>query len=699
MKSKSNNVVKVLEYFHRFLKDIIGILLISIALISMLGFFHLSQGKVLNRLVEIIEQGFGWGSIFFLFSLLYIGVMILFRRVESFPDLNLKRLLYIEVFFFSTLGFMAIFGGNSLVRATDGKDGGVIGWGIAKIISSILPLPVCSILLSLVALLSFLVATGLLRKIVNKIQTRAVPEHKIEKPEGSLPSDLQLNHQPSTGTRTSSSIPNMENAQKNLPPLSLLVEQKSHATDEGYIKQNAQVIEQTFEEFGIPANVVGYRIGPTVIQYALEPGYIDKTSEDGEVSKRKIRVSQIASLQRDLALALGAERLRIEAPIPGYSFVGIEVPNKYSNMVRLRSVLNSDVFQKLNSPLRVALGLDVSGNPIVADLSKMPHLLIAGTTGSGKSVCISSLISSLVMCNKPEDLRLAILDPKWVELSIFNGLPHLLGEIETKTNRMLAVLEWASSEMERRYKIFEEVNARDITVYNSKAGRRGFAPLPRIVILIDELASLMMSSPEQTEAHLVHLAQMARATGIHLVIAMQRPSTDILTGIIKANFPARIAFMVASSVDSRVILDMNGAETLLGKGDMLFLDPDNGAPKRVQGVMVDDMEVKNIVEYWNSIYPPGQNGEAEAPWEKFIVNQGEDGDELIGRAIELLKGEGRASASLLQRKLRIGYPRAARLMDELEERGIVGPPEAGGRDREVTLDDDRPYGDEEESYD
>ncbi len=694
MKSKTNNAAKVLEYFQRFFKDIIGVLLISTALISLLGFFHLSQGKFLNNLVAVIEQGFGWGAIFFLISLLYIGVMILFRRVESFPDLNLKRLLYLELFFFSSLGFLAIFGGNSLIRAADGKDGGVIGWGIAKILSSILPLPVCSILLFIIALMSFLIATGLLRKITASMQKKSALKPNLNNQSEEIQKDLPRQKPISSQTRIKTTSQPLEQGSKNLPPLSILMEQKANVTDEGYIKQNAQVIEKTFEEFGIPASVVGYRIGPTVIQYALEPGYVDKTNEDGEISKRKIRVSQISSLQRDLALALGAERLRIEAPIPGYSFVGIEVPNRYSNMVRLKSVLSSEPFQKMHSSLRLALGLDVSGNPIVADLTKMPHLLIAGTTGSGKSVCISSLISSLVMCNAPQDLQLAILDPKWVELSIFNGLPHLMGEVETKTNRMLAVLAWAVSEMERRYKIFEEVNARDINVYNIKAGRRGFPSIPRIVIFIDELASLMTSSPEQTEAHLVHLAQMARATGIHLVIATQRPSTDIVTGLIKANFPARIAFMVASSVDSRVILDMNGAETLLGKGDMLFLDPDNGTPKRVQGVMVDDVEIKTVVEYWNSIYPPDRNGNKETPWEKFVINQGEDGDELIGRAIDLLKGEGRASASLLQRKLRVGYPRAARLMDELEEMGIVGPPEAGGKDREIILDDEEDDTDE-----
>ncbi len=689
MSDKSNPAVKIGEYFQRFFKDIIGILLTSLALISLLGLLHLSQGKLLNKWVTFVSQAFGWGTAFFLLTLFYSGVMILFRRIEHFPELNLKRLLYIELFFFSLISFLTIWGGNSLVRASEGMDGGVIGWGIVKLLSSFLPLPLCSILLFILAALSFLVATGLLDKMVLTFQRKAaISEANSEKAE-TISAGKEGIHELKKPFNESDFLTETAAVKlKKLPPLSLLFEQKQNLTDAGYIDQNAQIIKQTFEECGIPANVVGYRIGPTIIQYAVEPGYIDKTNEEGEGSRRKIRVSQIESLKRDLALALGAERLRIESPIPGYSLVGIEVPNQYNNMVRLKSVLDSETFQKMDSPLRLALGLDVTGNPIVADLCKMPHLLIAGTTGSGKSVCIGSLITSLVMCNTPDELQLAILDPKWVELSIFNGLPHLIGPVETKTSRMLAVLAWASTEMERRYKAFEEVNARDITMYNIKAERRGFSPFLRIVVFMDELATLMLASPEQTEAYLVRLAQLGRAAGIHLVIATQRPSTDIVTGLIKANFPARIAFMVASAVDSRVILDMNGAETLLGKGDMLFLDPEHTAPIRVQGVMVDDAEIRNLVEFWNSTYPSENNKYVEPPWEKFVTSEEEEGDKLIGRAIDLLKGEKRASASFLQRRLHIGYPRAARLMDELEEMGIVGPSEGGGKEREVFLEDE-----------
>ncbi|NMB61428.1 MAG: DNA translocase FtsK [Chloroflexi bacterium] len=689
MKKHTDHSLKLAEYLQRFIKDILGIVLISGAVISFLGYFSLSQGRALNSLVDTIKQGFGWGTVFFLAFLFYIGVLVLFRRVESFPSINLKRLLYLELCFFTTLGFLSILGGNSLVRAAEGSDGGVIGWGIAKMCSSILPLPICSIFFVLIAIISFLMATGFLRKIIARLEkqsiSRGYPYSITEEQPDHITVPISP-HTSETDLKDRSSIDTPPVA--DLPPLSILFDQKASTTDESYIKQNAERIEKTFNEFGIPASVVGYRIGPTVIQYALEPGYIDKTNEEGELSKKKIRVSQISSLQRDLALTLGAERLRIEAPIPGYSFVGIEVPNRYSSKVRLKSILGSTSIQKLQSSLKLALGMDVSGNPISADLTRMPHLLIAGTTGSGKSVCISALIASLVMCNAPADLKIAILDPKLVELAVFNGLPHLIGEVETDVNRMLAVLAWAVAEMDHRYRMFEELNARDIQIYNEKVGRRGLPKIPKIAIFIDELASLMTAAPEQTEGRLVRLAQMARATGIHLVVATQRPSTDIVTGLIKANFPARIAFMVASSVDSRVILDVNGAETLLGKGDMLFLDPENGAPKRIQGVMVDDLEIKTILEYWNSIIPPDQYTTDDPPWEKFVTNRGDDKDELIGRAISLLRDEGRASASLLQRKLRIGYPRAAHLMDELEEMGIIGPPEGGGKEREVMPDDE-----------
>jgi S-DNA-T family DNA segregation ATPase FtsK/SpoIIIE len=474
---------------------------------------------------------------------------------------------------------------------------------------------------------------------------------------------------------------------ERLPPLNVLLGEQAVRPDERTINQTAGQIEKSLSEFGIPAKVVGFRIGPTVTQFAIQPGFIKKGTEV-DAQQMKVRVAQIASLQKDLALSLSAERLRIEAPVPGRGYVGIEVPNPRSAVVRLRPLLETEAFYKNGSPLSIALGRDVSGNPLVADLARMPHLLIAGTTGSGKSVCIAALAVCLAMNNAPEDLRMVMIDSKMVELIRFNGMPHLFGKVETDVQRILGVLRWVVVEMEHRYKLLEAAKVRDIDAYNRRLQRRkDVQTLPRIVVLIDEMADLMMSAPDQTEHNLVRLAQMARATGIHLVVATQRPSTDVVTGLIKANFPARLAFSVASGVDSRVILDLPGAETLLGRGDMLFLNPEVGNPVRAQGVMVTDLEIERVISHWQKTVPQKDN---RPPWESLLsegVDEGSD-DILIEKAIVLLKKEQRVSASMLQRRLRIGYPRAARLLDQLEESGVIGPSKGGGREREVLLKPD-----------
>jgi DNA segregation ATPase FtsK/SpoIIIE, S-DNA-T family len=472
---------------------------------------------------------------------------------------------------------------------------------------------------------------------------------------------------------------------ERLPPLSLLQpDQPASPMDEEQIHATAALLEQTLAEYNIPARVVGFRVGPTVTQFAVEPGYLEKIGPDGTPVRQKIRVSQISALSRDLALALSAERLRIEAPVPGQSFVGIEVPNQRSSPVYLRSLLEGDVYRKMDSPLSVALGRDVSGQPVIADLARAPHMLIAGTTGSGKSVCITALTACLVLNNSPAELRIAMLDPKMVELVRYNGLPHLFGKVETEIDRMLGVLRWALAEMDRRYRLLEEARARDLDAYNLKQRRKKLPILPRIVVLVDELADLMMSAPEQTENSIVRLAQMARATGIHLVVATQRPSTDVVTGLIKANFPFRISFTVASAVDSRVILDVNGAESLLGRGDMLVLNPEVGTPQRAQGVLVTDAEIERVVQFWQKTIPPVEDNSG-APWEGLVEEEGDDADELVQQAITIVRRSQKASASMLQRRLHIGYPRAAHLMDELEELGVVGPSAGGGREREVLL--------------
>ncbi len=363
-------------------------------------------------------------------------------------------------------------------------------------------------------------------------------------------------------------------------------------------------------------------------------------------------------------------------------------------IVRLRPLMESENFQKINSPLAIALGRDVSGSPYIADLARMPHLLIAGTTGSGKSVCIAALTTCLVMNNTPADLRLVMIDPKMVELVRFNGLPHLYGKVETELERILGVLRWTVAEMDRRYKTLEASHSRNIDSHNRKIRRRkDEVPLPHIVVMIDELADLMMSAPDQTEHTLVRLAQMARATGIHLVVATQRPGTEVVTGLIKANFPARIAFAVASSIDSRVILDINGAESLLGHGDMLFLPPEVAGPARLQGVMVSDQEVERTITFWQKSWTETGDTDTEPPpWEETIikVQSLSERDDLIDRAVAIIQKDRRASASLLQRRLHIGYPRAARLIDDLEDMGVIGPAVAGGREREVFLGESDP---------
>lgn len=482
-----------------------------------------------------------------------------------------------------------------------------------------------------------------------------------------------------------------------LPALSLMQDIELNPPDEGEINKNVVLIENTLLEFDIDVDVVDVRVGPTVTQYAVQP-FREVANQEGLSVMQRTRISKIASLSSDLALSLSAKRLRLETPVPGHSYVGVEVPNKNPSTVALRSVYESGTFfkmkQKDKNPLLVPLGRDVAGRTVGINLAKMPHLLIAGTTGSGKSVQIASFATALILDNFPTDVRLVMLDPKMVELSRFNGIPHLIGPVETDMERIIGVLRWCTREMDRRYKLLEENAARNIDIFNSRLGaRRKSEALPYIVILIDEIGDLMMSKPEETEKTITRLAQMARAVGMHLVVATQRPSVDVITGLIKANFPARMSFAVASSIDSRVILDATGAETLLGKGDMLYLAPDAGAPQRVQGCYVSDDEVRAIVNHWRRWYLKQiQDGRMEkasiAPWERGLTRREllSETDPMLEEAIALVISEGEASASQIQRKLGVGYPRAARIMDLLEELGIVGEVQEGGRSRKVLIE-------------
>lgn len=464
------------------------------------------------------------------------------------------------------------------------------------------------------------------------------------------------------------------------PPVSLLSDGPGEKADRGDIRQNATVIEKTLESFGIMAKVVEVNTGPAVTQYAIKIAL-------------GIKVSKITSLSSDLALALAAHTgtVRIEAPIPGRDLLGIEVPNRGLEFVTLKRMLQSDAMRRMKSKLAVSLGLDVSGNPVVADIGKMPHVLVAGTTGSGKSVLVNSWISSLLFRTTPQEVRLIMVDPKRVELTGYNGIPHLLTPVIVDPDKILSALKWSMGEMENRYKQFAEVGVRNIDGFNELSG---FQAMPYIVIFIDELADLMAYAPVEVEDAICRLAQMARATGIHLVLATQRPSVDVITGLIKANIPSRIAFNVSSMMDSRVVLDTPGAEKLLGRGDMLFVPPDQSKPSRIQGTYVSDKEVGKVVEFLKNKnvaveYTEEVVTQQVGNWKKGAAGgtggTGGDGkDPLFADAVRLICQHDKASASLLQRRLSVGYARAARMLDQLEEAGIIGPGE-GAKPRDVLI--------------
>jgi len=690
------------QHFGRFVRDALGVGLIAVALITFLALGGYTEGLLLTPWSNLLLLWFGWGSYLIVIAIGYSGYVFLRRSRSPLPW---GRIFALELAAFLTLGLLAAMGDNSLLRAESGADGGRIGWGLVTLVWRLGKVG-GTLLLFAFWLLSLMSAFNLwaalerwLMKLAGETppaesgqpapgeEVPAVEEKKERQPRKKttqLPPEFRKSLRVSEHQDKKPAAP--RDRDERLPSLNILLTDQNTRPDERTINQTAGMIEKTLAEFGIVATVIGFRVGPTVTQFAVQPGFMKRAggATEEESQQMKVRVAQIASLQKDLALALSAERLRIEAPVPGKPYVGVEVPNSHSSVVRMRSILETDAFHKIGAPLAMALGRDVSGQPVVADLARMPHLLIAGATGSGKSVCITAIAACLAMNNPPEDLRMVMIDSKMVELLRFNGLPHLYGKVETNIERIMGVLRWVVVEMEHRYRLLEAARARDLEVYNRRMTRRKDGlPLPRIVVLIDELADLMMSAPDQTEHNLVRLAQMARATGIHLIVATQRPSTDVVTGLIKANFPARLAFAVASGVDSRVILDYTGAENLLGRGDMLFLNPEVGNPIRAQGVMITDMEIERLVSHWQKA---AEVSSEAPPWEKLLTEpEGNEDEGLIEKAISIVRQGQRASASLLQRRLRIGYPRAARLLDQLEEQGVVGPSLGGGKERDVLL--------------
>ncbi len=706
----------------RYGSDILGWTLLALSLIAILGLFNLTDGWAVVWLSDALTSWLGAGAIVAPLSAAGIGLALLAHNFGRPVLINWWRVIAGEIAFACGLGLLQLFRGILFAAASLGEGGGIVGWSVGLAFTEALDAaasPVLFIIFLICAAFAAGLTPGRILQWLIYLQARlsgedfddrattvvavATPKAKqlvLDRPREKVKYTKRFTVEPVKETKPAKT----KKRDARLPGLDLLDDGGPGKVSEADINRNVAIIEKTLADFGVPTRVIAFKTGPSVTQYAVEPGY----HERGEERKYKVRVAQISALANDLALALSASPIRIEAPVPGHSYVGIEVPNRKTTNVGLRGVMESESFVRVNSPLAIALGRDVSGSSIAADLGKMPHLLIAGTTGSGKSVCITSIITCLIVNNTPEDLRMVMIDPKMVELVRFNGLPHLYGKVEVELDRIVGTLRWAAREMDRRYKLLESAQARDITAYNRKVKRDG-ERLPHVVILIDELADLMLLAPDETERTLVRLAQMARATGLHLVVATQRPSTDIVTGLIKANFPARISFAVASGVDSRVILDTPGAESLLGKGDMLFLSPEAAAPTRLQGCFVSDREVEKVVTFWREQEieedepeeekemkeEKEKEGKPSAPWDDMLAREAavEDKDSQIEQAIAIVKQYGTASASLLQRKMRIGYPRAARLMDELKEMGIVGREQTGGKTREVLIEkDDDPIG-------
>lgn len=465
------------------------------------------------------------------------------------------------------------------------------------------------------------------------------------------------------------------------PPLSLFKvrpPEKNTKDKPENLRENAKKLIDTLRSFGVEAKILEVSKGPSVTRYEIQPN-------------PGVKVSKIVNLADDIALNLAAYGVRIEAPIPGKAAVGIEIPNKTVSTVYLREVIESKEFADFESKTAFALGKDILGNPIITDISKMPHLLIAGTTGSGKSVCINTLIASIIYKSNPDEVKLLMIDPKVVELGVYNGIPHLMIPVVTDPRKAAGALNWAVTEMTKRYKMFAECNVRDIHGYNEYAVSEGIPKFEEIVIIIDELSDLMMVVPREVEDSICRLAQMARAAGMHLVIATQRPSVDVITGLIKANIPSRIAFTVSNAIDSRTILDMMGAEKLLGRGDMLFLPVGASKPKRIQGAFISDKEVESIVSFIKGGYVPEYDVDIIEHLENLEKNnrdddgdEGDDCDEFLNQAIEAVIDGGQASVSMIQRKLKVGYARAGRIVDQMETRGIVGPHE-GSKPRQVLM--------------
>ncbi len=677
---------------------------------------------------RLLGQIFGWGVIAVPLLLIALGLYLILRRWrDRLPSIEPEQLL--GGFLLYTLLLVILQG---LIGATDfeagleqarlGHGGGLIGAAILSVLIRGFGMGGTAVVLIAWFLIALTFSVGIslpeLIALLGRGWAALVdlftspadqpargasspyqsPQHRVEPGREEIESPRPTPQADSTPTagETSPSPTMTATTEWVLPAIEEILEPGATGrADETFDRERARLIEETLQSFGAPARVVEINRGPVITQFGVEPDFIE-----GRGGRRtKVKVSKISALADDLALALAAPSIRIEAPVPGKGFIGIEVPNTEVTLVALRDIMEAKSYQKIRSRLSLGLGKDVSGHPVAADLAAMPHLLIAGTTGSGKSVCVNSIISCLLLQNTPDQLKFVMVDPKRVELTYFNGIPHLMAPVVVDLERVVAALQWVSKEMDRRYQVFAKEGVRNIADYNVRMGHIQQPEMHYIVVVIDELADLMMLAPDETERVITRLAQLARATGIHLVIATQRPSVDVVTGLIKANFPARVAFAVASSVDSRVILDQPGAERLLGRGDMLFQAPDAPAPLRMQGAFVSEVELNRLIRYWKiasldgeetqpSTAEPVERIPSGAPLKQVEMWEGESGededlDPIFEEAVHVVREMRRASISLLQRRLRIGYTRAARLVDQLEERGIIGPAQSGSQPREV----------------
>ncbi len=665
LKLKKGTVYSIVQVFFFALT---GLILISFS----------RRGIILVRFNDLLMGYFSWATFFLPF--IFLSFALLVAKVKN-PLGQPNVVIGILLFFVSivTLGRAGVvgrlaWGGASSLITSAGAFIVLLGTTLVGLI-----ILFNTSFEQVIEIIGAILGQGRKYLLGDKVFSKAGPRGPLKVSGGAPPPAVPRRPEPGVALEQKlvSNVPGEEKVWK-YPSIDLLSDVESGKANRGDIKGNAATIEKTLESFGITARVVEVNLGPAVTQYALEVALGTK-------------LSKITSLERDLALALSAPTgtIRIEAPIPGRNLVGIELPNISPELVPLRRLMESEAMRDNHSKLAVSLGLDVSGKAIVTEIGRMPHVLIAGQTGSGKSVCINAFLATILFRAAPSEVKLIMVDPKRVELTSYNGIPHLLSPVIVEPEKVISALKWILGEMDRRYKLFAQAGARNIDGYNEMSG---FQALPYIVLFIDELADIMLFSPVEVEDAITRIAQMSRATGIHMVLATQRPSVDVITGLIKANIPCRIAFAVASQVDSRVILDTQGAEKLLGRGDMLYLPPEQAKPVRIQGAFVSDKETNALVSFLKNqgVSPQYTEEVTTMPRTKGGAAGIEGSDPLFDEAVKVVCQYERASASLLQRRLSVGYARAARIIDQLEAAGVVGPAE-GSKPRDVLVQNAEEY--------